>query len=191
MRKKILKMFGLVFSALLVFSVPVLAALEWTTTVLYFNVAAADEVTVTLYDESGQAMSDTGAATPQNIEFNSTTGTDEMVNATVTGTGGSTQDDSNPIIQITNTGNSIPTQINISLVGTALDACQKLKFQNETMDPLPETTAEFLNSTENVTLTTSYEPAASALDLWLFGNFTDCGATDDTDPTLRIYANFP
>lgn len=195
MRKKILKKIGLVFSALLMFSLgftmPVLASLEWTTTVLYFNVAAADEVTVTLYGESGQATSDTGAATPQDIEFNSSTGTDFWLNGTVTGDGGSAQDESNPIIQITNTGNTVPNTINITITGTSLDACQKLRFHNDTMDASPETSADSLNATENVTIATSYPVGATALDLWLYGNFTGCGAADDTDPTLRIYADFP
>jgi len=185
-----IRVLGAFVAVFLAFGVPVLAALEWTTTVLYFNVAANDEVTVTLYGAAGQTSSDTGAATPLDIEFNSSTGTDYWLNATVTSTGGNVQDDTNPIFQIDNTGNTDATTINITITGNALNACQKLAY-NLTYQSDPGAGGVLVNSSYNTTINTSYTPAETAIDLWLWGNFTECAAADDSSPTFRIYADFP
>jgi len=187
--RRLTKITAFSLSLLSLIGIPAMG-LEWTTTVLYFNVAANDEITVTLLGESAAVTADGGTSTPQNIEFNSTTGTDEWLNSTVTGTGGSVQDDTNAILQIDNTGNS-NAEMNLTLdEGTsALNACQKLRYHT-TYQADVATDGILLNSTTNVTLDSSYTPAEAAIDLWLWANFTGCGATDDTYPTLQIVARF-
>jgi hypothetical protein len=159
------------------------AATETVTTTLYFNIAAVDELTVTLLGQAAVTSAPTGTATPANIEFNSTTGTDAWLNATVTG-GGATQDGSNAILVLDNTGTT-NLNINISTAG-GLAACQALRY-NTTWCATPSTCATDLDTTE-ITLDSSFTPAETAINLWLWGNFSACTDADDASTTLTMEA---
>ncbi len=195
MNKKFL-LFTTVFFITAVLSTLSFAALEWTTTLLYFNIGAADDVTVTLLNDGATSTSPSGQATAQNIEFNITGQTGNWINATITG-GGSQQDASNSILTIDNTGT---TNVNITIrvnetLPVAGDCQLDLRFENDTneddiLDNYPPSAANDLNTT-NVTLVELFEPSENELDLWLFGNFSGtCEDNDDRVLMLYIQANF-
>ncbi len=183
-----------------VISLPVLAALEWTETLLYFNVAVSDEVTVYLLQESGTATSGAGASTSQNIEFNSTTGTTQWANARVQGGSSTLQNDDEGIIWIDNTGSTTPElniSVNVSSWGSGGYSCLDLHyFSNQTGGA---TVANYsagtpanedqLNTT-NVTLDSSFTPAEDTWEVWLWGNFSSC-SSGSTGAMLYVWADFP
>lgn len=190
-RKMILVLLAILLSS----SIPVLAAtLEWTTTLLYFNVGAANEIRVTLLGQPFTVTEAGGNATAQNIEFNSSGPTQAWVNARVTGLG-STQNDDNAIITISNPGSTNP-EINIS-VNSSQSGCIDLHyFMNQTASakysagtPASETQ---LNTT-NVTLDGSFAPQGGEPDigLWLWGNFSGCAVGNSKVEMLYVFANFP
>lgn len=179
-------LFALAFCAVAAISISAAEAATETVTVdLLFNIGAVDELTVTLLGETAQASAAGGAALPANIEFNSTDGSDEWINATVTG-GGSTQDFTNPILSLDNTGT---TNLNISMdIGAGLDACQVLRYNTSQPLYVGEGYGGSVNSTMNVTLDASFTPAESAISVWLNGNFSACEDNDDATATMTIYA---
>ena len=173
-----------VLCAILVMGVSTATAATETVTVdVLFNIGAVDELTVTLLGQSAVTSAVGGTACPANIEFNSTDGNDEWENATVSG-GGSTQDHTNPILSLDNTGTT-NLKIDMSL-GSALDSCQLLRYNTST--PVYNGVGLSVNESENATLDTSFTPAESAISVWLNGNFSACLDADDTSATLTIYA---
>lgn len=161
-----------------------MAATESVTVTLYFNIGAVDELTVTLLGEAAATSTAAGQALPANIEFNSTVGTDLYLNATVSN-GGSTQDATNAIMQLDNTGTT-NLAINMSLDGS-INACLDCKYATSfTYDVVGSGIS--LNDTENATLDASFTPAEAAIDMWLWGNFSGCLDADDDSAVLTIYA---
>jgi hypothetical protein len=160
------------------------AATETVTVTLFFNIGAVDELTVTLLGEAAATSSPSGQALPANIEFNSTDGDTVWQNASVTN-GGSTQDSSNAIIQLDNTGTT-NLLINMSL-DASINACLDAKYSTSFIHDV-EGSGISLNETENATLDASFTPAESVIDLWLFGNFTGCSDGDDDSAVLTWYA---
>ena len=181
----------LAFAAIVLLVYPVKAATESVYVDLYFNIASVDELTVTLLGQSAVTSLPASQATPANIEFNVSSNT-YWQNATVTG-GGSTQDDTNPILALDNTGTS-NLEINISLNSTlpASTCTMVLRYINDSSPyDISALTAEsngIAVSTTNVTINSSYTPAGAALGLWLYGNFSDCADSDDTVRRFTIYA---
>jgi hypothetical protein len=161
------------------------AASEYVYTELFFNIGAVDEMTVTLLGESSVTSSEGGTATPANIEFN-VSGDAFWENATVTG-GGSTQDSSNAILELDNTGTT-NLEINISINATlpAATCTMGLKY-NTTWTGTPDGNATDVGTT-NITLDSSFTPAESVIDIWLWGNFTGCGDGDDTVRRFFMWA---
>ena len=162
--------------------VPALAAgLEYTKTILYFNVQALDEVTVTLVGQGSGTVTGGGAGTFTSDALNFTCSQGDCVwrNASLFSSGTS-QDINNPAITIDNTGTT-NAQINISANVTlpAGHACLNLRYSNDTMSIPSAATANNLNTT-NVTLVGTYTPTDATLKVWLFGNFTSC--------TQQVYA---
>lgn len=160
----------LLASATLLAAPALAAGLEYTRTLLYFNVGALDEVTVTLVNEgAGTTTSPSGAATASSIGFTCGTADCVWVNASIYG-GGANQTDATPAITIDNTGTT-NAQINISanytFPGTT---CFRLRYSNATITNPPTLD---LNVT-NTTLLAAFTPTASALKVWLFANFTAC-----------------
>ena len=161
----------LMASATLLAAPALAAGLEYTKTVLYFNIGALDEVTVTLVNEGSGTTTNGGAGTQTASSLNFTCGSADCVwvNASLSG-GGGTQSDATPAITIDNTGTT-NAQINISsnytFPGTT---CLRLRYSNATITNPPTLD---LNVT-NVTLVQTYTPAQAALKVWLFGNFTAC-----------------
>jgi hypothetical protein len=149
---------------------PVLAAgLEYTSTVLYFNIGALDEVTVTMVNQGSGVTTGAGTPTSSNLNFTCTQADCLWVNASLTG-GGGTQSDGTPAITIDNTGTT-NAQINISANYTFPGAtCLNLRYSNQTITNPPTLS---LNTT-NVTLVQTYTPAQASIKVWLFGNFTAC-----------------
>jgi len=158
------------------------AATERVTVQLYFNIGAVDELTVTLLGESAvTSATGAGTPTPANIEFNTTSGTELYVNATVTN-GGSTQDTTNPILKLESTGTTT-LLINMSL-DSSLDACLNATYDTaHTYTP-----SKSLNESINVTLNTSLAPGEGEINLWLWANFDGCLDGDDDNAQLIIYA---
>lgn len=167
------------------------AATESVYVDLYFNIASVDELTVTLLGESAVTSLPTSQATPANIEFNVSADT-YWQNATVTG-GGSTQDATNPILALDNTGTT-NLEINISLNNTlpAGSCTMDLRYINDSysydisgLTPQDNGTQV---STGNITIDSSFTPAEAAWGLWLYGNFSGCLDADDTVRRFTIYA---
>lgn len=181
--KKLMTALALIACALAI-SPAALAATETVTVTLFYNIGAVDELTVTLLGEAAATSSPSGQALPANIEFNSSDGNTAWQNATVTN-GGSTQDTTNPILSLDNTGTT-NLFINMSLDGT-INACLDTRYET-TFNHDVGTNGISLNSTENATINTSFTPADSAISLWLFGNFTSCGDSDDDSAVLTMYA---
>jgi hypothetical protein len=171
MRKTgLLTIVAILLASATILSAPVLAAgLEYTKTVLYFNVGALDEVTVTLVNEGAGTATGAGIQTASSLNFTCGSANCAWFNASLSG-GGGTQSDATPAVTIDNTGTT-NAQINISanytFPGTT---CMNLRYSNATITN-PPTLA--LNVT-NVTLVEAYAPADAALKVWLFGNFSAC-----------------
>lgn len=157
------------------------AALEYVYTELYFNIGAVDELTVTLLGESTVTSSVGGTTTPAQIEFN-VSGDATWQNATVSG--GSTQDKTNPILSIDNTGTTdLVLNISINATMPSGTCTMLLRFINETspydLNALePEANGEDVNTT-NITIDSSFTPAEAAWGLWLYTNFSGCVDADD------------
>lgn len=176
---KILTFITIVLIAITLSCIPALAAgLEYTKTLLYFYVNAFDEVTVTLVGSTGETTAASpGTQTSDTLNFTCGTPTCPWLNVT-TSLGG-TQTDISPGINIKNTGSSnaqINISVNASLPGGGVSSCLDLKYENETWDGDAEANAVDL-STANITLVNATSFVHNEdLDVWLFGNFTDCQA---------------
>jgi hypothetical protein len=173
MRKaNILTLVTIVLIAVTLLGMPALAAgLEYTKTLLYFNVGALDDVTVTLVNEGGSTSTAgyPGATTSTSLNFSCGSGSCSWVNATLSSTG-SSQDVTVPAVTIDNTGTT-NAQLNISAnVSFPGATCFDLRFSNNTMTNPPTVQ---LNTT-NVTLDSVFTPTDSTLKVWLFANFTVC-----------------
>ena len=177
---------------LLIVIIPVWAALEYVYVDLFFNIGAEDELTVTLLGQSDVQSSPTGQATPANIEFN-VTGNTSWQNASVTG-GGSTQDLSNPILALDNTGTT-NLEINITLnASLPTGTCtMDLRYINDS-SPYSitgdvESDGVQVTSTSNITIDSSFTPAEAPWGIWLYGNFSGCIDSDDTVRQFIIWSN--
>jgi len=158
--------------------------LEYTTTLLYFNVNENRDIQVLSLGGSWVSTTSAGAPTTGNIEFNTSQPYTYWVNATIEGGGGS-QDDTTPILQVQNIG-TISAQINIS-INASMPACMLLRFENDTISYPPQ----IINlNTTNETLTGALATADTALDIWLFANFTNCGTGDTTQRNFTIWADY-
>ncbi len=187
MRKtNILTFVTIVLMAVTLLGIPALAAgLEYTKTILYFNVGALDEVTVTLVNEgAGIATAGApGALTTSALNFTCASGNCIYQNASLSGGGGS-QSDTVPAITIDNTGTT-NAQINISANASFPVLCSAsgyfaLRYSNNTIGTLPTAASPSNLNTTNVTLVATYQPTDTVLKVWLFGNFSGC--------TQQIYA---
>jgi hypothetical protein len=176
MRKSVtLTVIAIVLIAATLLGVPALAAgLEYTKTLLYFNVGALDEVTVTLVNEGAGTTTSGAPGTQTSSSLNFTCGTPSClwVNASLSGTG-SAQNDATPAVTIDNTGTT-NAQINISANTSFPVSCGtgnfNLRFSNNTITNPP---TQGLNTT-NVTLVAVYTPVQATIKVWLFGNFSEC-----------------
>ncbi|MCX6777168.1 MAG: hypothetical protein NTY73_04355 [Candidatus Micrarchaeota archaeon] len=149
----------------------------YTTTVTYFNIASVESFTVTLPGESAVTATGGGAAT-HNIEFNSTDGTDDCINARVTG--GTIQSDGTPIFIVENTGTvNIDVTVNFTV---SPPACVKVggatTFAGACAGSLIDTTA--------VTLQSGLTPTSS-VNWYEKANFTACTSGDSTTRTQWVY----
>ncbi len=169
-------------------------AIEAVYSDLFFNIGAVDEMTVTLLGESSVTSSALpGTATPANIEFN-VSGDVIWQNASVQG-GGSTQDQTNPIFSIDNTGTT-NFELNISLNATMPSGTCTMLLRQIT-DPAPyditsvgpDPDGEDVNTT-NVTIDSSFTPPEATWGIWLYTNFSGCLDADDDARRFTIYAGF-
>jgi hypothetical protein len=149
-----------------------------TTTTLYFNIASVVGMTNTLPGVGGVTATAAGAATA-NVEFNSSTGNNNCVNAQVTG--GTVQGSGTPIMTLDNTGT---VNLNLSMkFFSAPITCIKTSWKT-TWDATCAASA-LLNDT-NSTIASDYTPAAAAQALYLWANFTACGAADTATRVLNV-----
>ena len=161
---------AIVLIAATLLGIPALAVgLEYTRTILYFNVAALDEVTVTLVNEGAGTTTAGGGGANTTSALNFTCGVADCVwvNASLSGTG-SSQNDATPAVTIDNTGTT-NAQINISanVSDWSTTPCFNLRYSNNTITNPPTLG---LNTT-NVTLVASYSPTHATLKVWLFAIF--------------------
>jgi len=182
MRKKLITL--IVFFTLLTGIAAYAANLEYTTTLLYFNVNENRDVQVLSLGGAWVSATSAGAPTTGNIEFNTSNPYAYWVNATIEGGGGS-QDDTTPILQVQNIG-TIDAQINISINET-MPSCMLLRYENDTIT-YPPSTSDL--GTTNVTLVGALGSGETALDIWLFANFTNCGTGDTTQRNFTVYADY-
>jgi hypothetical protein len=171
--------------------IPVWAALEYVYVDLFFNIGAADELTVTLLGQSAVTSSPSGQATPANIEFN-VTGNTSWENASVTG--GSQQSNITPILSLDNTGTT-DLEINISInASLPSGACtMDLRYINDSapydIDALnPEDNGSQV-STTNITIDSAFTPSEATWGIWLYGNFSGCIDSDDTVRRFFIWSS--
>ncbi|NIO44408.1 MAG: hypothetical protein GTN36_02540 [Candidatus Aenigmarchaeota archaeon] len=198
MDKKLILVLLVILSVL---TIPALAAVEWTETILYFNVEQLDQISVQLLGQGWDASSPTGTATSYNIDFNSSTGTTAWANATVK-FANNNQSNSNGIILIDNTGTTTPTTLNISTnvsnwgtQGSPAGCIDLHYFANNSTGAVytADTPAsEPQLNTTNVTLAggTTFSPASNNWELWLWGNFSNCNQGTYAEK-LYVFADFP
>lgn len=187
MNKKLI----IVLIAILAFaSVPALAALEYTTTILYFNVGSLSDIRVTLIQQS-YVKATTSGNTTQNIEFNCGGMNCWWLNASVQGGATANQTYASSIIQVTNLGTTTP-QVNISVNVTQSGCIDLHYFSNQTASDIygaATPNSESQLGTANVTLDGAFNNTEH-IGLWLWGNFSGCTTTADSKvELLRIFAN--
>ncbi len=190
--KRILSILAMVVIAVATSLATVQAQTESVFVDLFFNIGAVDELTVTLLGQSAVTSAPgAGTALPANIEFN-VSGDTEFQNASVVG--GSTQDGTNPIVSLDNTGTT-NLIINISInASMPTGACTMvLRYLNDTApyslgSLTPQTNGATLTNV-NITVNTSFEPADATIGIWLYNNFSGCGDGDDTIRRFRIFAS--
>ncbi len=168
-----------------------------THTMIWFNIGIVQSVQVSLLAQGAWTTLTTGAGAPMAnlIDINSTGTEGTWNNASIRGAS-STQDVTNPIIQIRNAG-SVNASINISLNSTITGAANCLiraKYYNASSGAsmvFPPTAPDLANSTTalNITLTPALM-TSQVLNLWLFANFTNCSNTDTTSRNFTIWADF-
>jgi hypothetical protein len=156
-------------------------SLEYTTTLLYFNVNTNRDVQVFTFGGSWISATSSGAPTSGNIEFTTINPDAYWVNASIYG--GSAQDGTNPIIRVQNIG-TVPAQVNITINET-VPSCMILRYSNDTITYPPTLTL----STTNVTLDDSLGPGDTPLDLWLFTNFSGC-TVGISQRNFTVYADY-
>lgn len=161
---------------------------------LVFGVGALNKVAVYQYTGGQSGDMTAGGLALTNIEFNSTDGTDAWVNATIAG--GSTQDETNPILYTDNLGTT-NAEINISTSSeiSGVDTCLELRviwkqassgvFSN-TDDP--SATGFDLNTTQ-IQIDSSFTPDEENWGVWPYGNFSGCTVGED-QTTFYINATF-
>lgn len=149
------------------------ATVEYTQTMVQFNIASVLAYTVTLLGESGVESNSTSALAPTSvIYFNSSTGNEKAVNAQVVA--GSTQSDGNPIFTYDNIGTVDIAKLQVYLNGTT-PSC--IKLLGKTTWSATAAGADILIAT-NVSVTTTYGPGDAAQAYYLWANFTDCGTAN-------------
>jgi hypothetical protein len=190
MKAKILTFIAIVLTSVTLLCIPTLATgLEWTETIVYFHVLGFDEVRVTIIgDAAWTSTNSTGNLTAQSLNFTCATDSCSWVNASFEGASG-TQDDTTPAIGIDNTGTT-NAEVNISVNETLPGAtCFNLRYVNDTDNTLDTYPPVLHLNTTNITLDSSFTPAEADIDVWLFGNFSDC--TAQTYPLkFYVFADF-
>jgi len=157
------------------------AATESVYVEVYFNIAAVDELTVTLLGQSAvTSAAEPGTAAPARIDFNcsNSNGSCDWVPAHVAGTD---QDAANPVLQLDNTGT---TNLDIVIyAGTDVTSSCITGFNYNDTDDNTATSGTAVPAGTGHTIEAAFTPAASAINLRLWANFTDCNDGDD-DSTL-------
>lgn len=175
-------MFFILLSVITAYAV----AIEWTTTLLYFNINANRDVQVLTLGGTWVSATSGGAPTSGNIEFNTSQADSPWINASIAFSAND-QDDTTPIVQIRNIG-TISAQVNITMNQTLpAGACTiRLRYSNDTITYPPTVDV----TTSNITLINSIDYGDTPLDLWLFANFTGCSTGDTTQRNFTIYADY-
>lgn len=151
--------------------VGIVQAVEYTQTLVEFNIPSVTAYTLTLLGEAAVTSDPTASSAPTTmIYFNSTDGNSKAVEAHVAG--GSIQSDGNPIFTFDNTGTVNLTTLGVYLNGTA-PTCVSLL--GKTAYAAGAGGAAVIGVT-NATVATNYAPAAAAQAYYLWANFTGCAS---------------
>lgn len=190
MQKQLNALMGAMIAFSLILVLPAVAVDESVTTTLYFTIATADELSVTLLGDSAVTSTGGGTATTNNIAFNFTALTQNWVNATRTGTPTPEQNTTDPILKLDNTGTT-NLNIQMNVTATLVGSCFALRYNATTYignENEPEYNATDLDTTP-VTINSSYAPDEPELSVWLWANATACtNEADSTTRTLTIWA---
>jgi hypothetical protein len=147
-----------------------------TTTTLYFNIQSVVAMTNTLVGAGATTATAAGAATTA-VEFNTTNGTVNCVEAKVVG--GTAQSTGNPIMSVDNTGTA---NINVSLnLNATMGACMNLVWKTTYVC---DTAANLTATAASVVL--DLTPAAAAQAVYLWNNFTACTLAEVTTRLLNV-----
>lgn len=173
MNKKLL----LALTILGLLSIPFVVAQVVTTTQVFFNVDTVVGFRLTLPGEGGIDATPGGTATTA-IEFNSSTGTDQDIDARVVG--GAPQTNTTPIFEFDNTGT---VDMNISVIlDTNTPACMVLRGATTHAGALAGTQ---INSGTPVAVANDLAPSDPVVEWYMITDFTACDAGDTTTRTLN------
>jgi len=146
----------------------VLAAAEYTQTIVQFNIASTLAYTLTLLGESAVNSDPTAATAPTtDIYFNSTTGDEKGVEAQVVA--GTQQSAGSPIFQFTNTGT---VNISLSLFLNATEPSCVSLMGNNTYRVTGNGSQEI--GITNTSIDTEFSSNEGTIDYYLWANFTSC-----------------
>jgi len=168
-------------------SIPVSAGDESVIIPIWWNVNSADELSVKILSAAntygGWNLSVSGGtAMGAQIEFNTSTTDSAWLNATTRGATGATQDIDDGIIIMDNTGTTV-VAVNVSIANDTR-SCMQLSG-SLTYDDSPASGPTNISSA-GWALNASYEPTDQALELWLWGNFSNCITTDTSVTDMYI-----
>lgn len=179
----------LVVIAILAISVfSVAATSEYTQTVIHFNVASVVAFTVTVLGESATTSDPTAASAATNdIEFNSSDGSDDVIEPHVVGGSSNTQSSGNPIFTVDNTGT---TNLNMTMYtnATLADACMNLTW-GATWATRNLTIVSSSTVANSVAIDTSFAPDETAKTVYLVAGMMSCNTNASSRKLLKIEGN--
>jgi len=182
-KTKLITILAIVSIAVTISSIPAMAGgLKWTKTIINWHVLGADEIRVTILSDTapGTIANSTGNWSTVSLNFTCAVKDCQWVNVSTESATPQTQSLNTPALKIENYGTTTASWINLSTNYTwAAGDCFKLYYNNMTsISPVMPTAPAIANignlNTTNVTLSTSFAPSATQINIWLFGNFSNC-----------------
>lgn len=182
-KTKLITLLAVISIAVTLSCVPAMASgLKWTKTIINWHVLGADEIRVTLLSDSapGTIANSTGNLSTVSLNFTCAVKDCLWVNASTEDIAPTYQGIATPALTIQNFGTTTATWINMSVNYTfATGECFKLFFNTTTSGSLSMPTSPLIAhqgnlNTTNVTLSSSFAPLATQINVWLWGNFSNC-----------------
>jgi len=174
--------FLLSLATMLSFSSGPADAAESVYIIIEYNTGTDESFTVTVYGGTGCVSATSPSVCGESISFNSTSGMDEWLNATRQG--GSTQDLTNPIIIVTNTGNTglelnMSVDQDIGTVDSSLDMATVFEQEASCSTTVDTCGSCYDVNTTAITIDDDFTTSDNQWCIWLFGNFSDASAGID------------